>query len=92
MSRAVSIITQIASALQSAHKIGLVRRDVKPSNILVADEDFAYLIDFGIARGLGQTSLTGTGGQSAPGRPRIQRVDGYQVREYGPRLHLHPNR
>lgn len=59
--RAVSIIEQIASALHAAHRIGLVHRDVKPSNILVAEDDFAYLIDFGIARATGETGLTGTG-------------------------------
>ena len=59
--RAVDIIDQVASALQAAHRIGLVHRDVKPSNILVDEEDFAYLIDFGIARAAGETGLTGTG-------------------------------
>jgi serine/threonine protein kinase len=59
--RAVRIIEQVARALRAAHKIGLVHRDVKPSNILVDEDDFAYLIDFGIARGADQTSLTGTG-------------------------------
>jgi len=39
----------------------LVHRDVKPSNILLAEDDFAYLIDFGIARGAGETGLTATG-------------------------------
>ena len=47
--RAVGIIEQIASALSAAHEIGLVHRDVKSSNILVTDDDFAYLIDFGMA-------------------------------------------
>ncbi|MDT5302086.1 MAG: eukaryotic-like serine/threonine-protein kinase, partial [Mycobacterium sp.] len=56
--RAVHIIEQIASALHSAHQIGLVHRDVKPSNILLAHNDFAYLIDFGIARATGDTALT----------------------------------
>ncbi|HXO54568.1 MAG TPA: protein kinase [Mycobacterium sp.] len=59
--RAVKIIEQIASALNAAHRVGLVHRDVKPSNILVAEDDFSYLIDFGIARGAGETGLTGTG-------------------------------
>lgn len=59
--RAVAIIEQIASALHAAHRIGLVHRDVKPSNILIAEDDFAYLIDFGIARAAGETGLTSTG-------------------------------
>jgi predicted Ser/Thr protein kinase len=59
--RAVRIVEQIASALDAAHRTGLVHRDVKPSNILVTDDDFAYLIDFGIARAAGQTGLTHTG-------------------------------
>ena len=56
--RAVNIIEQIASALHTAHQAGLVHRDVKPSNILVARNDFAYLIDFGIARAADDTGLT----------------------------------
>ncbi len=59
--RAVNVVEQIASALDAAHEIGLVHRDVKPSNILVGKDDFAYLIDFGIARAAGETGLTSTG-------------------------------
>ena len=59
--RAVPIIEQVAKALHAAHKIGLVHRDVKPSNILLDEDDFAYLIDFGIAHGADQTKLTSTG-------------------------------
>lgn len=59
--RIVSIVEQIAFALDAAHQVGLVHRDVKPSNILVGDNDFAYLIDFGIARAAGESGLTSTG-------------------------------
>ena len=60
--RAVHIVEQVAKALDAAHKVGLVHRDVKPSNILLEDDDFAYLIDFGIARATDETRLTQTGG------------------------------
>jgi serine/threonine protein kinase, bacterial len=59
--RAVAIIEQVAQAVHAAHRVGLVHRDIKPSNILLGDNDFAYLIDFGIARAAGETGLTSTG-------------------------------
>jgi eukaryotic-like serine/threonine-protein kinase len=60
--RAVRIIEQVARALHAAHKVGLVHRDVKPSNVLLGEYDYAYLIDFGIARAAGETRMTATGG------------------------------
>ncbi len=59
--RAVRIIDQVAKALHAAHKVGLIHRDIKPSNILLDDDDFAYLIDFGIARVADDTRMTKTG-------------------------------
>ncbi|MBS4100604.1 serine/threonine-protein kinase, partial [Tsukamurella paurometabola] len=46
--RAVDLVAQIASALDSAHLQGLVHRDVKPANVQVTPSGFAYLLDFGL--------------------------------------------
>lgn len=87
--RALYILDQVAAALDAAHRAGLVHRDVKPSNILLTDRDFAYLIDFGIARAIDDTGLTGTGqaigsfGYMAPERfetgPTDSRADVYAL-------------
>jgi serine/threonine kinase PknH len=59
--RAVAIITQIAAALDAAHAAGVMHRDVKPPNILVTRDDFAYLVDFGIASATTDEKLTQLG-------------------------------
>ena len=72
VARAVHVVEQVASALDAAHADGLLHRDVKPSNVLLLPDGFAYLIDFGIARDLGATttlgSLAGTVAYMAPER------------------------
>nr|VTP02778.1 Serine/threonine-protein kinase PknD [Mycobacterium riyadhense] len=79
--RAVGIVEQVAEALAAAHAEGLVHRDVKPSNILLTEDDFTYLIDFGIARAAGETGLTSTGvtvgtwGYMAPERFRDGQIE-----------------
>ena len=75
-SRAVSIIGQVAKALHAAHQAGLVHRDVKPSNILLGADDFAYLIDFGIARAADDSRLTEVG--FAPGTLRYMAPERFQ--------------
>ena len=59
--RSVAIVKQIASALDAAHEAGITHRDVKPENIILNREDFAYLVDFGIANAVTDEKLTQLG-------------------------------
>ena len=52
---------QVAAALDAAHADGLVHRDIKPENVLLTADDFAYLVDFGIAHAGTDARVTSTG-------------------------------
>lgn len=56
-----SIGRQIASALAAAHDAQIVHRDVKPGNILIAEDGTAKITDFGVSRAVGDVTVTQTG-------------------------------
>lgn len=82
LSVAAKMLTQIGSALSFAHSKGIVHRDMKPSNVLLDQNDNAYLTDFGIAKLLSGTSkltatntVLGTPAYMAPEQWRGEQLD-----------------
>lgn len=58
---ALEIAIQIGEGLSSAHKAGIVHRDIKPGNAIVTTDGTVKIVDFGLAKLLGQSDLTSAG-------------------------------
>ncbi|HNW59829.1 MAG TPA: protein kinase [bacterium] len=59
--RAIPLFVQILHAVEYAHSRGVVHRDLKPGNILISEEDQVKVMDFGIAKMMGDAGMTRTG-------------------------------
>ncbi|NIR49934.1 PEGA domain-containing protein [candidate division KSB1 bacterium] len=77
---AVHLVTQVGSGLAKAHEKGIVHRDIKPANIIITDEGFVKIVDFGLAKLGGGTRITQTGtSMGTPAYMSPEQVKGLDV-------------
>src|SRR6266513_1848915 len=69
-------LEQAGSALQHAHRHGVVHRDVKPANIMIEESGWVLVCDFGVAKAFGNVALTQSG--SSLGTPRYMAPEQFE--------------
>ena len=72
----LGILEQAGSALQYAHRHGVVHRDVKPANIMIEESGWVLVCDFGVAKAFGNVGLTQSG--SSLGTPRYMAPEQFE--------------
>ncbi|HVP91409.1 MAG TPA: protein kinase [Terriglobales bacterium] len=77
---AISIAKQVCEGLGEAHRLGVIHRDLKPGNIMIDKDGDAKIMDFGIARSLSGSGVTGAGVLiGTPEYMSPEQVDGKEV-------------
>jgi serine/threonine protein kinase len=78
LEQVIAIVEQVGSALQYAHRHGVVHRDVKPAIVMVEESGWVLVCDFGVARAFGSVALTQTG--SSIGTPHYMSPEQFESR------------
>jgi serine/threonine-protein kinase len=96
LARTVTIVSQLCSALEAAHKVGVVHRDVKPDNIVLIQrsglDDYVKVVDFGVAKlvdPVGGASPTGTMYGTIIGTPAYMSPEQAQAQEIDARTDIY---